>query len=323
MREYRGNLILKRTPLLERTFERCMAALRENIWNIKYVPTSLKNQEMVDYLLTQRYFTAVPWIPRKFKTEAFYLKHLATSAIFLEDVPLRYITPEMCKLAVDVYPDSLKWVPFEYITDEMSKDAVMANPYNIIYVPLSFQTQEMTESVVRRAPDIVANLSSWQPWYWEMVRLAFSLNGLLLKEFTDFALQGWFYWTAIEQNGLALQYAPEHIRSNPYVCWAAMKNSIAAVQFTGEKLQTVKFYKNVVRFNPDAVHYIPERFLRKVMAMSAEMKEEIIAVTGDVAYYFRHCLSEAELKEQDLTREDLEKDTFNDPNFKFGRYVVW
>jgi hypothetical protein len=69
---------------------------------------------------------------------------------------------------------------------------------------------------------------------------------MLLKEFTDFALQGWFYWTAIEQNGLALQYAPEHIRNNPYICWAAMKNNVAAVQFIGEKLQSVKFYKNVV-----------------------------------------------------------------------------
>ncbi len=323
-----------------------MAALKENIWNIKFVPHSVKNREMVDFLLEQE-FNPLPWIPRKYKTDAVCVQLLRRKVIRLSDIHINHRTFRMCEAAMEVDVDSFPSVPANLVDYKIAKAAILHNPRYI------------------------ERLDNRYEWVGEMRELAPSLDGLVLEVFAHRKRTPELCRIAVEQNPMALKFVPHHLRTAkmcidavsrdpvalqyvPYdmitpamakeavskvgwmlyyvprhlktyrLCWTALKVDISVIEDAiPRELQTVKFFRDVVRYNPDAVNHMYDKMLCKVMAMPVEMKEEIIAVTGDVAYYFRHCLSDSELKEQDLTREDLDKDAFKDPDFKFGRYVVW
>lgn len=73
----------------------------------------------------------------------FILKHK-----FLQDVPREMRTPEVCKLAVQIFSLNLKYVPDEFKTPELCKLAVKDKGYNLAYVPDKLKTYELCKIAV-------------------------------------------------------------------------------------------------------------------------------------------------------------------------------
>jgi hypothetical protein len=98
---------------------------------------------------------AFEYIPQEFYdslSEEEYVDLLESSVKYnsaLGYIPLNYITPELCKIAVEKDGRELRFVPFELITSELCNLAISENGLAFEFVPREFMTQEICDSAVK------------------------------------------------------------------------------------------------------------------------------------------------------------------------------
>jgi hypothetical protein len=208
----------------------------------------------------------------------------------LESVPGKYLDKKMCLMAVKRCPRVLALVPGHLRTAAMARVVMAADPLFLHrYVPLHLVTTKLVKLAVKK-----------EPFFLDIV-------------YSDPAFP--------------IPLTEEELREIWEPALLANGAAIAAIPWP---MRTTDMYKVAVRggYNPWDIcspHTEKGRFLKKLvdeLALSTELKEDLIAVTGDVAYYFRNCLDSAELEEQQLSQADLCQMPFKDPDFKFGRALM-
>ena len=208
----------------------------------------------------------------------------------LECVPGKYMCKKFGLMAVKRCPELIALVPVHLRNAAMARVVMAADPFLLYrYVPPHLMTAKLAKLAVKKDP--------------------------------------FFLYTVYCDPAFPIPLTEEELREIWEPALLASGTAIAAIPWP---MRTADMYKIAVRggYNPWDIcspHTEKGRFLKKLvdeLALSTEMKEELIAVTGDVAYYFRNCLDSAELEGQQLSQGDLCQLPFKDPDFKFGRALV-
>jgi hypothetical protein len=212
------------------------------------------------------------------------------------------------------YPGELECVPEKYMCKKFALMAVKRRPELLALVPVHLRNAAMARVVMAANPSFLHHLVPHHLMTVKLVKLAVKKEPFFLHiVYTDPAFP--------------IPLTEEELRE---IWESALLANGSAVANIPWPMRTADMYKIAVRggYNPWHIcspHTEKGRFLKKLvdeLALSTEMKEELIAATGDVAYYFRNCLSSAELEEQQLTQADLCQLPFKDPDFKFGRALM-
>ena len=82
-------------------------------------------------------------------------KEVKKNIEFLENIPEKYKTPELCKIVIRRFGTSLEDVPLKYRTPELCKVAVEKCGMSLMDVPWEHRTPELYKMAVRESRDIL------------------------------------------------------------------------------------------------------------------------------------------------------------------------
>jgi hypothetical protein len=115
----------------------------------KYVRNNFKTFELCLAEVKQKGM-AIKYVPDKYITEELCLIAVKQNGMAIEYVPDKYITQELCLIAVKQYCMALKYVPDILKTVEMCVAAVKKNIYVLEYVPAELNTVELCLIAVKQ-----------------------------------------------------------------------------------------------------------------------------------------------------------------------------
>ncbi len=232
----------------------------------------------------------------------------------LESVSEKYLDKKMCLMAVKRCPSVFALVPEHLRNSAMARVAMAADPKNLHrFVPRHL----MTASVLRLAVKFTPNFLRWIPG------LTVAADGVDQEKVACLPLtddeKAVITAIAVRRNGTLITRVPSEARTDHL-----FRCALCASVYAGAGCPAGYSFQH---FEPEMRTIGAEMNIELLRLMASlvlpmEMKEELIAATSDVAYYFRNCLSSAELEEQQLTQADLCQLPFKDPDFKFGRALV-
>ncbi len=136
-------------------------------------------------------------------------------------VPDKFITQEMCDLAVKKDHELFRYVPENLRTSEMCWEVVKKNYYQIWLVPENLKTSEMFLFAIKK--DINDELFIYVPEHLITPEICVS---------------------AVERNGLTIKYVPEKLKTKE-LCTKALEQ---LNEFGREDLEEIERYKAEERF---------------------------------------------------------------------------
>jgi hypothetical protein len=144
---------------------------------------------------------------------------------------------KICEAAITQNPMALEIVPEEFKTFNFYKIAISQMGVSIQFVSESFKLKEPKS-------------------YEELCKIAVSENGMALEYITHQNSKK-FYELGLNNNGLALQFIPEELRTKE-LCEIAVNNYGSALEWIPEKFKTETICKIAVKNSGIALEFIPE-----------------------------------------------------------------
>jgi hypothetical protein len=132
----------------EQYYELCLNSVKNNGWNMKFIPKSIYTQELVDAAINSACW-AIQYIEEKFKTPENCLEAVKGNGQTMGFVPRQFITNEMCELAVKTRYECLNHIPKEYLTQKICEMAVKANGKNVEWVPDEYMSSDLALEAIR------------------------------------------------------------------------------------------------------------------------------------------------------------------------------
>jgi hypothetical protein len=211
----------------------CRIAILENPLAIQYLNEKEQTAELCSYSIKDN-FKALKYIKnKKFKED--YIKNgtledcILNDATYLVDIPKEYQTLTMCLNAV--YSNHLMFKYVSIQTPEMCKYAIFREPMLLEYVQDEFKTKELCDLAIsldknaeKFAKVLIDEAKNTELYYINRL----SIDGLGLQYIKE-PTYG-MCMTAINNNGLALQYVPA-IYKHDELLLMAVKQNVDAVKY--------------------------------------------------------------------------------------------
>lgn len=132
-------------PLLltsDEYYKLCLQAVTQNGWDMKYIPTNIQTQELVDAAINSICW-AIQYCLDEYKTYENCLSAVRRNGQTLKFVPAHLIDSHMCELAAQSRYPCLDLIPEEFLTADICKMAVAGDGENVKWVPNRFMSTEL------------------------------------------------------------------------------------------------------------------------------------------------------------------------------------
>ena len=190
----KDGLALQHVPLNERTEELCLAAIKQNVEALQYVPESCYSG------LVKKASWIINYIPKDKQTEELCLSIVQQNGSDLGYIPEEKRTHKVCLAAVKNFFGALKKVPLQMRNEEICLAAVKQLPHYIESVP-----EELHLAIIKQVGNALKYLAED-------------------KRTIELCL------AAVKNEGTALEFVPEDKRSEE-ICLAAVQNDGKALKF--------------------------------------------------------------------------------------------
>ena len=225
----------------------------DKIVSLKYIEQHWNVLESVYLWLNDLRF-----IPEKYITKELCEIAINNDGNAVSDVPEKYKTKELYELAVQENGLNLYHVPEEYRTKELCEIAIQNNGNALEYVPQELRTQELCEMAVKQ--------NGWALYYIpekyktkEMCEIAIYQNGMALSYVSEAFKTKELCELAVQQNGNAIAKVPHSLRTKE-LCELAVKNNGYALYYIPEKLKNKELYELAVKKDSLALSYVPNEY---------------------------------------------------------------
>lgn len=202
----------KQAPLLISLFRDHMGKHRKlQLWiNQHYLQWTDENDQSV-----KQTFVNANWIT--LKPVIMYI--LKNHGLFLKDIPDKFKTDEIAKIACEHTPQALAWVPYRLKTKELCLKAAQQNGLCLQNIPLTIFTKKI--------------------FFFDRLEL-----NHLFKQ-------------AVIQNGLALQFVPKFFITDE-LCKQAVEKDGRALEFVPKKFKDINLCTIACQQNNNALNYVPK-----------------------------------------------------------------
>jgi hypothetical protein len=176
------------------------------------------------------------YIPEKYLTQELCELAVKQDGLTLNDIPEYLKTPEIYELAVQQNGLSITYIPKELRTKELCELAVKQDGYALNYVPEKYLTQELCIlSISHKKSHLISIPDKYKTK--EIYELAVKQNGRALGDVPEEYKTKEMCKLAVKQNGLALLYIPKQMRTQE-LCELAVKQDGNAIRYTPKDLRT-------------------------------------------------------------------------------------
>ena len=219
-------------------------------------------------LIKEESYYSLKHMPKKFITQELCDLAVGGNGRSLRFVPDEFITQEMCQKAIDSYSSNLKFVPKKFVTQEMCKKAVDEDGFNLGYVPDEFRTKEICEEAIKDNGD----------------SLEYVPKELITKEMCEMA---------INQSGSSLRFVPNELITKE-LCEMAIDEYPTNIEYVPEEFKTKEICEKAIdycnEFNYDVIfNSIPNEIIKRYPTIITnvfkdnELKD---AIYRDIDIYF-------------------------------------
>lgn len=248
----------------------CLEACKNNGLALEFVPNKIFSLCEVAVKIAG---DAIQFVPDEYK-EKLCILAIKQNGYALRFIPEYLRSKELCNIAVENSPYAIQFVPKDIRTESLCLAAVKKDGMSLKSIPQDERTLAICNEAVKQ------NVKSYKfvPMMHlthDMLLLVVSQNGLFLKDYFDLDLpcykfmitasvefQKNIFVAAVKQNPLALQWVPEHLKSE----------IIDAVSV--EYILTKKF--NAINYFPTNKDYTDQLndFLKKIQYITVKANED-------------------------------------------------
>lgn len=252
---------------VEKTPERCMAAVKQNGNALKCIPQRIHTVELC-LEAVKNDGNSLRYVHKKILTYEICLEAVKNNGIALLYVPDNIKNKDLCKKAVKQNGEALKYVPSKYINSDLCIDAVNSNGMALSYIPEKLLTKEHCLNAIKktgRALEHVPSKLKTKILCTEAIRndgqaLEYVPNRFRTQELCS---------ESINTNWMSLKYIPEDMRSYE-LCLLAIKQNGQALQYVPDNICTIDLCLEALKQHEESSIYIPNRLKRKKAIIIAE-----------------------------------------------------
>jgi hypothetical protein len=249
----------------EEYYNLCLLAVKENGWNLKFIPEYVQTQELTDAAIARSCW-AYRHSREEFKTPENSLSAIQRNGQIMEFVPRQFITQEMCEIAAKTRYPCLNHIPKEFLTKEICEMGVRANGENVRWVPDEFMSSDLAWIAINSSAP--SNPSSDMA----AANIQYISGKFLTKEIIVDSAKRWYCtYSRIPKECLTediedavLEVSPyciKHMKQTPERCWKAFKSCPSV-------LSDCLALENITREMVEHLETLPEkkyikRFMKK------------------------------------------------------------
>lgn len=198
---------------VEKTPERCLAAVKQNGHALKKIPKALHTVDLCHEAVKQNGL-ALEYISEKVLTNEICLEAVRKNGTALSYVLDKFQTRELRLEAIKQAGEALQYIPEKYKSKSVCMKAVMQNGLALRYVPSSMLSKEFYLSAVEQ-------------------------NGLALEYVPSNSKSKGLCLTAVNNNVLALKYVPNRFKIID-LCHAAVLSNWRSFLYMPESMYTLE-----------------------------------------------------------------------------------
>jgi len=223
-----------------------------------------------------------------------YKNKLTNGKLSLQYIPKKYLSSELCYIAVQENYSEFEYIPTEYMTDEIINYIILNEPEILIehifkHCELKTKNKYHSQSECNLIKHIILCFIKYDikyfynkkiPRTYESCLYVLSIDGLKLKDI-EIKQTEEMCIEAVKQNGLALQYV--EIEQTEEMCIEAVKQNGLALQYV-EIEQTEEMCIEAVKQNGFALSYVEIEQTEKMCIEAVKQN----------AFALRYCLNQTD-----------------------------
>ena len=202
-----------------------------------------------------RWLNNLKYIPEKYITKELCELAIRQDENALQYIPKKLMTKKLCELAIKKDGWTLQYIPEDLITKELCKIAVKNNGYALCHILEKYRTKELYTMAIQQ----------------NGLALVYIQKGLRTKEICEIA---------VKQNGLAIKFVPEEFKT-PELYELAVKGDGQSLAYISEDFKTLELCEIGVKQNGISLHYVPYQYRDK---LKHYVKDEIKHCIKDVVF---------------------------------------
>ena len=191
-------------------------------------------------------------IPKRYQTREMVRIAVETDGIAIKSVSKKLITYELCKIAVIQNGLALKYIPDNMITHEIIELAVKSNGTAIALVPKQCITKQLAISAVCQS----INIGKYDCYKYPI--------SYVPEEFIDECL----IYNSVKYSPCSIQHIPEHFITNELMV-TAVSGDGTALKFIPVNKINKQLVSIAMSREPTSIQYVPISFLTKELCESA------------------------------------------------------
>ncbi|HML65206.1 MAG TPA: DUF4116 domain-containing protein [Dysgonomonas sp.] len=260
---------LEKLPGYRRTTGVCAEAIRNDPYNIRYVPDYLLSRELIESVISREGNT-LQYIPRERLNAGICRMAVENGYMSLQHVPFEFKNEDICRRAVkgalsDLENDSyrvLAYIPYTFICNEAIRQFHKAGVSGEGMAKVMINKEAMSESMCKQlfARDYKA--------YKHLPHL------YRTKEMTE---------KAISLDGSLLAYVPPK-QLNEDLCLSAIKNLYRAMEFVPPVIKTSDFCLKAVGVNGNCIEFIPPAYRSRQICETAIANSNSYDIVRNLPY---------------------------------------
>ena len=223
----------------------------DNTVSLEYIEQNWKILEPICLWLNN-----LKYIPKKYLTREICELAVKQDGLSLCYVPDKLKTPALCEIAINQNGMSIEWIPEKYLTKELCELAVNQNGMALEYVPNELISKGMCQVAVQQNGNalyhVPANIMTE-----ELCEIAVKQNGLSLLCVPKKLRTKELCEIAVKRNGMALEYVPAQLKIKE-ICKMAVKQDGKALLWVPIKLRTKELCELAVKQNIYALKFVPD-----------------------------------------------------------------
>jgi hypothetical protein len=176
-------------------------------------------------------------------------------------IPEKYLTPEICELAVKNNGWALRYIPKELITQELCNIAIQKNDDILDLVPEKYKTKDFYTLLIKKNGNQIFNTPK-ELITPEICELAVKNNGLSLCHVPKELITQELCELAVKQNGLSLCHVPDELKTYK-LCELSIQQNDNSVKYIPDKYKTKELCEVAVKKDGCSLKYVPKELRTK------------------------------------------------------------
>lgn len=197
---------------VEQTEERCIIAVQQAGYLLRYIPKSIQTYEICFAAVSQN-GSAIKHVSKRLICEELCMEAVRNKPRALCYIPEKFLNSKLLNAAIDADGSAIRFVPAAKRTDKLCRSAILQNSAALPYVPKRCLTKDLFLQIV-------------------------PLNGLTLEYMPGNIKSKAICESAVQNNPLALEFVPNRFKT-PEICEKAVRADWRAFAYVPEKLITL------------------------------------------------------------------------------------